>query len=139
MYLNENTKQAVLLILLLAIGLIFVLICAIVIIYFHKRRPVWSETSVLSMGNEDSMCYNDGFDCVDETSASRIEERRRARKLALQNYPPNVDLSLKKLDPEVGKALAVEQLMQDSYVFDTRILAKPSGDVEVVAAKRDYL
>uniref|UniRef100_A0A1I7WN88 Transcriptional regulator n=1 Tax=Heterorhabditis bacteriophora TaxID=37862 RepID=A0A1I7WN88_HETBA len=44
-----------------------------------------------------------------------------------------------KLDRSVGAALAVEQLLRNSYVFDTRVLARPEGDVEVIAAKRDYI
>uniref|UniRef100_A0A1I7UZB1 EF-hand domain-containing protein n=2 Tax=Caenorhabditis tropicalis TaxID=1561998 RepID=A0A1I7UZB1_9PELO len=86
---------------------------------------------------EEPSCTNDAFDCVEEHSARKIEERRRARQQALQ-YSPRADLTLRKIDPEIGKALAVEQLMRDSLVFDS-LPRPPKGNVEIVAAKRDYL
>ncbi|VDP26059.1 unnamed protein product [Heligmosomoides polygyrus] len=44
-----------------------------------------------------------------------------------------------RIDPVISKALAVERLLQRSYVFDTRVMGRPDVNVHVVAAKRDYI
>ncbi|VDM71374.1 unnamed protein product [Strongylus vulgaris] len=44
-----------------------------------------------------------------------------------------------RIDRSIGAALAVEQLLRDSYIFDTHVMSRPSGNVRVVAAKRDYI
>ena len=44
-----------------------------------------------------------------------------------------------RFDRSMGKALAVEQLLTKSFVFDTNILRRPDAEVVIVAAKRDYV
>ncbi|KAK6746946.1 hypothetical protein RB195_000286 [Necator americanus] len=82
--------------------------------------------------------YNHSFD-YNEICASRIEERRCEREARLQCENPSADVTLDRIDRSIGAALAVEKLLRDSYIFDTRVMSRPSGDVLVVAAKRDYI
>ncbi|ETN68185.1 hypothetical protein NECAME_15966 [Necator americanus] len=70
---------------------------------------------------------------------TRIEERRCEREARLQCENPSADVTLDRIDRSIGAALAVEKLLRDSYIFDTRVMSRPSGDVLVVAAKRDYI
>uniref|UniRef100_A0A0N4W640 ACT domain-containing protein n=1 Tax=Haemonchus placei TaxID=6290 RepID=A0A0N4W640_HAEPC len=53
---------------------------------------------------------------------------------------PSADVTLFfRIDRSVGKALAVEKLLQDSYIFDTHVMGRPNGNIHIVAAKRDYI
>ncbi|EFO90062.1 hypothetical protein GCK72_015686 [Caenorhabditis remanei] len=136
-YFKEVTLELTVILVLCAAALLVIVFCLIWIFRCRKRRS--SQPPILPTVSraEEPSCTNDAFDCVEEHSARKIEERRRARQQALQ-YSPRADLSLRKIDPEIGKALAVEQLMRDSLVFDS-LPRPPKGNVEIVAAKRDYL
>ncbi|EGT56162.1 hypothetical protein CAEBREN_00425 [Caenorhabditis brenneri] len=137
-YFETVTTELTVVILLIAAALLTVVFCLVWILKCRKRSSQPPILPTVSRVEEPS-CTNDAFDCMDEHSARyrKIEERRRARQQALQ-YSPRADLSLRKIDPEIGKALAVEQLMRDSLVFDS-LPRPPKGNVEIVAAKRDYL
>ncbi|CAO4375618.1 unnamed protein product [Caenorhabditis nigoni] len=135
-YFETVTTELTVILLLIAAAFLVVVFC---LIWIFKCRKRSSQPPILPTVSrvEEPSCTNDAFDCVDDHSARKIEERRRARQQALQ-YSPRADLSLRKIDPEIGKALAVEQLMRDSLVFDS-LPRPPKGTVEIVAAKRDYL
>ncbi|CAI2351658.1 unnamed protein product [Caenorhabditis sp. 36 PRJEB53466] len=135
-YFETVTTELAVVLLLIAAALLVVVFCLIWILKCRKRSSQPPILPTVSRTEEPS-CTNDAFDCMEETSARKIEERRRARQQALQ-YSPRADLTLRKIDPEIGKALAVEQLMRDSLVFDS-LPRPPKGNVEIVASKRDYL
>uniref|UniRef100_A0A8R1I0V9 Uncharacterized protein n=1 Tax=Caenorhabditis japonica TaxID=281687 RepID=A0A8R1I0V9_CAEJA len=137
-YFETVTTELTVVILLIAAALLVVVFC-LIWMFRCRKRSTSSQPPILPTVSraEEPSCINDAFYCVEDTSARKIEERRRVRQQALQ-YSPRADLSLRKIDPEIGKALAVEQLMRDSLVFDS-LSRPPKGNVEIVAAKRDYL
>ncbi|CAI4222139.1 unnamed protein product [Auanema sp. JU1783] len=128
-------------ILLIIAGILLLILCVLSILFCRRRRSSWGgDSSVLAAPWNESSCYNEAFDYADETSPWRIEQRRCAReKEVSSDGTAKIDLNLQRLDPSVGAALAVEQLLRDSYVFDTRLMPKPEADVRIIAAKRDYL
>ncbi|EYC35405.1 hypothetical protein Y032_1063g3521 [Ancylostoma ceylanicum] len=101
-------------------------------------RKSGTKPDVVLPPSQISCRYNEAFD-YDEISASRIEERRCEREARLQCENPSADVTLDRIDRSIGAALAVEQLLRDSYIFDTHVMNPPPGDVLVVAAKRDYI
>lgn len=86
-----------------------------------------------------SPCGRSAEFIISEVSPSKIEQRRCQREARISCDDPSGDLTLEGIDPVISKALAVERLLQRSYVFDTRVMGRPDVNVHVVAAKRDYI
>ncbi|CAI5448855.1 unnamed protein product [Caenorhabditis angaria] len=141
-YFDEATTEIAVILLIIGAGLVCLVVCMLYLLKCRRgKKGSSSRPPILSVITpiDGPECHNDAFECIDETSAKRIEERRRARQQSMQmQNSPKADLTLRKIDPEIGKALAVEQLMRNSLVFDT-IPRPPKSRVEIVAAKRDYL
>ncbi|KAK6746947.1 hypothetical protein RB195_000286 [Necator americanus] len=119
---------------LILIFLVFIVLCILSAICRRSGTQLAEPLSSLQA----SCHYNHSFD-YNEICASRIEERRCEREARLQCENPSADVTLDRIDRSIGAALAVEKLLRDSYIFDTRVMSRPSGDVLVVAAKRDYI
>ncbi|CAJ0602402.1 unnamed protein product [Cylicocyclus nassatus] len=121
---------------LLAVALVLLLLCLLGLLVYKKSHSAKPKTTTLS---SPAVCrYNEAFD-YDEISASRIEQRRCEREARLHCDNPRADVALDRIDRSTAAALAVEQLLRDSYIFDTHVMNRPTGNVRVVAAKRDYI
>ncbi|CAB3405855.1 unnamed protein product [Caenorhabditis bovis] len=115
---DEFATELVAVLLLVVATILIIVIC---MIYVIKSRKTSSAPPILPESTApDSMCHNDAFESIDETSARKIEERQRARMSALQ-HSPRADLTLRNL------------------ILDTMPKPLPKSDIEIVAAKRDYL
>ncbi|KAL6738744.1 hypothetical protein Aduo_012259 [Ancylostoma duodenale] len=116
---------------LTVIILIFTALTLLILCVICRKSA--TKIDVISPPSHISCRYNEAFD-YDE-----IKERRCEREARLQCENPSADVTLDRIDRSIGAALAVEQLLRDSYIFDTHVMNRPPGDVLVVAAKRDYI
>ncbi|PAV60745.1 hypothetical protein WR25_25415 [Diploscapter pachys] len=141
MHLSPQTRALLVVILGLASAFFLLLFCTLCFVFFRQKRRTtkWATTTMIPTKLDESACSNAAFDFEDEFSPRRIEERRQARQMALQSIDPSGSLSLNRIDPAVGRALAVEQLLSGSCLIDAKTMNPNDSYVKIIAAKRDYL